>query len=42
MESARALDQQPFRDKLANLDKKGKRLWIFPKKPLEWKTPSLL
>jgi cytochrome c oxidase accessory protein FixG len=33
MESARALDQQPFRDKLANLDKKGKRLWIFPKKP---------
>ncbi len=33
MESAKALDQQQFRDKLANVDKKGKRLWIFPKKP---------
>jgi cytochrome c oxidase accessory protein FixG len=33
MESANTLDQQQFRDKLANVDKKGKRLWIFPKKP---------
>ncbi|MFY8020484.1 MAG: cytochrome c oxidase accessory protein CcoG [Bacteroidia bacterium] len=33
MESVKVLDQQQFRDKLANVDKKGKRLWIFPKKP---------
>ncbi|MFY8020277.1 MAG: cytochrome c oxidase accessory protein CcoG, partial [Bacteroidia bacterium] len=33
MEGAKVLDQQQFRDKLANVDRKGKRLWIFPKKP---------
>jgi len=33
MEGAKVIDQQQFRDKLANVDKKGKRLWIFPKKP---------
>jgi cytochrome c oxidase accessory protein FixG len=33
MEDAKVLDQQQFRDKLGNVDRKGKRLWIFPKKP---------
>ena len=33
MESAKIIDQQQFRDKLANVDRSGKRLWIFPKKP---------
>lgn len=33
MKSAQALDQEHFRDELSNVDKRGKRLWIFPKKP---------
>ena len=33
MKSAQALDQNHFRDELSNVDKKGKRLWIHPKKP---------
>ncbi len=33
MKSAQALDQDHFRDELSNVDKKGKRLWIYPKKP---------
>lgn len=33
MKSAQALDQDHFRDELSNVDKKGKRLWIHPKKP---------
>jgi cytochrome c oxidase accessory protein FixG len=33
MKSAQALDQEHFRDELSNVDKKGKRLWIYPKKP---------
>ena len=33
MKSAHALDQDHFRDELSNVDKKGKRLWIHPKKP---------
>jgi cytochrome c oxidase accessory protein FixG len=33
MKNAHALDQDHFRDELSNVDKKGKRLWIYPKKP---------
>lgn len=33
MEGAHALDQDHFRDELSNVDDKGKRLWIYPKKP---------
>lgn len=33
MEAAKALDDQHYRDSLSNVNKKGKRLWIFPKKP---------
>lgn len=33
MEAAKALDEEHYRDGLSNVDKKGKRLWIFPKKP---------
>ncbi|HCS19005.1 MAG TPA: cytochrome c oxidase accessory protein CcoG [Bacteroidetes bacterium] len=33
MEAAKAKDEEHYRDELSNVDKKGKRLWIFPKKP---------
>jgi cytochrome c oxidase accessory protein FixG len=33
MNSAQPLADEHFRDELSNVDKKGKRLWIFPKKP---------
>jgi cytochrome c oxidase accessory protein FixG len=33
MEAAKALDGEHFRDQLSNVNKTGKRLWIFPKKP---------
>ncbi len=33
MEAAKALDEKSYRDHLSNVNKKGKRLWIFPKKP---------
>ncbi len=33
MKSAQALDQDHFRDEIPNVDKKGKRLWIYPKRP---------
>ncbi len=33
MKSAKPLDDDHFRDELSNVDKEGKRLWIFPKKP---------
>lgn len=33
MKSATPLADEHFRDELSNVDKKGTRLWIFPKKP---------
>jgi len=33
MDPAKALKDTEFRDHLSNVNKKGKRLWIFPKKP---------
>ncbi len=33
MKSAEPLADEHFRDELSNVDKKGKRLFIFPKKP---------
>ncbi len=33
MDPAKALNDKEFRDHLSNVNKKGKRLWIFPKKP---------
>ena len=33
MKSAHPLADEHFRDELSNVDKEGKRLWIFPKKP---------
>jgi cytochrome c oxidase accessory protein FixG len=33
MKSAEPLANDHYRDELSNVDKKGKRLWIFPKKP---------
>lgn len=33
LETAEALDAEHYRDSLSNVDKKGKRLWIYPKKP---------
>lgn len=33
MEAAKALGENEFRDHLSNVNKKGNRLWIFPKKP---------
>ena len=31
--AAKALDEDHYRDSLSNVNKDGKRLWIFPKKP---------
>ncbi|MDP1727099.1 MAG: cytochrome c oxidase accessory protein CcoG [Bacteroidota bacterium] len=33
MSSAHPLDNEHFRDELSNVDHKGSRLWIYPKKP---------
>ncbi len=33
VEAATALDEAHYRDSLSNVNKEGKRLWIFPKKP---------
>ncbi|TNE78473.1 MAG: cytochrome c oxidase accessory protein CcoG [Bacteroidetes bacterium] len=33
MDPAKALNDKEFRDHLSNVNTKGKRLWIFPKKP---------
>lgn len=33
VEAAAALDEAHYRDSLSNVNKEGKRLWIFPKKP---------
>ncbi len=33
MSSAHPLDNEHFRDELSNVDSKGSRLWIYPKKP---------
>lgn len=33
MEAANPVDSEHFRESLSNVNKKGKRLWIFPKKP---------
>lgn len=33
MDAAKALDGKEFRNRLSNVNQKGKRLWIFPKKP---------
>ncbi|MFY8190474.1 MAG: 4Fe-4S binding protein, partial [Bacteroidia bacterium] len=33
MNEANKIADEHFRDELGNVDKKGKRLWIFPKKP---------
>ena len=31
-------DQEDFRDHIATVDKSGKRIWVYPKKPKGWYT----
>lgn len=36
MDNSQIKDTEAFRDKIATVDKEGKRIWIYPKKPKGW------